>query len=233
MSSDDRRLRVAVIGAGFGGVGMAIRLRECGLGPFRVFEKAEGIGGTWWTNRYPGCACDVPSHLYSFSFAPNPGWTRRYAPRAEIQEYLVRCAERFGVAGHVETGCGVTRMTWNDGARAWDIDDERGRSWTADFVVSAIGGLSRPAFPDLAGLEDFAGRIVHSQQWDESVDVDGKRVAVVGTGASAVQFVPAIAGRAKHVDVYQRSAQWILPRHDRAIPRWRRKAYARWPLLQR
>ena len=212
-----RRLGVAIIGAGFGGLGLGARLAQRGQRNFRIFDKASGVGGTWWVNHYPGCACDVPSHLYSLSFAPNPDWTRRFAPRAEIQHYLQHLSERFDLDNHLELDCGIERATWNARERVWELHDSQGRDWRAEVLVSAMGGLSRPAWPEIEGLEDFTGPVFHSQQWDDSVDLTGKRVAVIGTGASAAQFVPEIAPKVAHLDVYQRSPHWILPRPDTAI----------------
>ena len=146
-------LDIAVLGAGFGGLGMACRLRSQGCRTFRVFDAAAGVGGTWWVNRYPGCACDVPAHLYSFSFAPNPDWTRRFAPRAEIQAYLERVGRAHGLAPHLELGCRIERARWDAERNLWRLDDVHGRRWTADVVVSALGGLSRPLRPDLPGLD--------------------------------------------------------------------------------
>jgi len=231
--SRQRHVSVAVIGAGFGGIGLGARLVDNGLHDFVIFDRASGVGGTWWANRYPGCACDVPSHLYSLSFAPNPDWTRRFAPRAEIQAYLERCATQFDVRPNLMLGTGIERAAWDEQAGIWRLTDDHGRTWSADVLVSAIGGLSRPAWPDIPGLDRFAGPVFHSQQWDDSVDLADKRVAVIGTGASAAQFVPEIARTVASLDVYMRSAQWILPRPDAAIGRASRSLYRRLPLLQR
>ncbi len=226
-------LDVAVLGAGFGGLGMACRLRAAGCRTFRVFDAAAGVGGTWWVNRYPGCACDVPAHLYSFSFAPNPDWTRRFAPRAEIQAYLERVARDHDLAPHLELGCRIERARWDEERNLWRLDDAHGRRWTADVVVSALGGLSRPLRPDLPGLDDFAGRILHTQAWPDRLDLAGRRVAVIGTGATAAQVVPEIAPEVERLDVYQRTPNWILPRPDRPIRRWQRRMYRRFPLAQK
>ncbi|MEX0914384.1 MAG: NAD(P)/FAD-dependent oxidoreductase [Wenzhouxiangellaceae bacterium] len=228
-----RDLGVAIIGAGFGGIGLGARLARRGEPNFRIFDQATGVGGTWWANRYPGCACDVPSHLYSLSFAPNPEWMRRFAPRAEIQAYLARCAERFDLDRHLELGTGIERACWNHDTRQWQLTDSHGRQWHAEVLVPAMGGLSRPAWPDIDGIENFSGPMFHSQQWNASVDLAGKRVAVIGTGASAAQFVPEIAPRVARLDVYMRSPQWILPRPDAAIGKRRRRLYRRLPLLQK
>jgi cation diffusion facilitator CzcD-associated flavoprotein CzcO len=227
------QIGIAIIGAGFGGVGLGARLSRAGRDDFRIFDRAEGIGGTWWANRYPGCACDVPSHLYSLSFRPNPDWTRRFAPRAEIQAYLERVVDEHQLRGRLELGCGIDSARWDDARACWRLTDEHGRRWHAEVLVSAIGGLSRPNRPDIPGLESFGGPLFHSQQWEDSVTLAGKRVAVIGTGASAAQFVPAIAPDAGRLHVYQRTPHWILPRPDTAIGPRRRALYRRLPWLQK
>lgn len=229
----ERALDVAIIGAGFGGIGTAIRLMQRGDTNFTVFEKSAGVGGTWWVNRYPGCACDVPSRLYSLSFAPNADWTRHYAPRGEIQAYLERLVDEYGLADHVRTNTEIVRAEWDETESLWRLTDDGGRRYTARVLVSAIGGLSRPAWPDFPGLDCFAGRVVHSQQWPEDLDLAGRRVAVVGTGASAAQLVPEIARQAAELTVFQRTPAWIVPRRDRPIPRWRRLLFHRLPGLMR
>ncbi|HKL52628.1 MAG TPA: NAD(P)/FAD-dependent oxidoreductase [Wenzhouxiangellaceae bacterium] len=236
--SSTNHVSVAIIGAGFGGIGLGARLArgshaDRGERDFRIFDRANGVGGTWWANRYPGCACDVPSHLYSLSFAPNPDWTRRFAPRAEIQAYLERCAAHFGVRPRLALGTGIEHARWDEQAAIWRLTDDHGKTWSADILISAIGGLSRPAWPQIPGLEQFRGPVFHSQQWDDSVELAGKRVAVIGTGASAAQFIPGIAERVAALDVYMRSPHWILPRPDAAIGPTRRNLYRRFPLLQK
>lgn len=231
--SPAHHLDVAVLGAGFAGLGMAARLREQGIGNFRIFEQADGVGGTWWVNRYPGCACDVPAHLYSFSFAPNPDWSRRFAPRAEIQAYLERVVRDRELEPHLELGCRIEQARWDEPRGLWQIDDARGRRWTADVLVAGLGGLSRAARPELPGLDRFEGPVVHSQHWPDALDLAGRRVAVIGTGASAAQLVPEIAAEVGQLDVYQRSPNWILPRPDGAIRRWQRAFYRRVPAAQK
>jgi len=228
-----RHYAIAIIGAGFGGIGLGARLADRGERDFRIFDRASGAGGTWWVNRYPGCACDVPSHLYSLSFAPNPDWTRRFAPRGEIQAYLERCVTKYDLQPHLVLETGIEQARWDEQARIWRLIDDRGETWSADVMVSAIGGLSRPAWPEIRGLDLFAGPVFHSQQWDESIDLCGKRVAVIGTGASAAQFVPEVAPKVAALDVYMRSPQWILPRPDAAISPGRRRLYRRIPFLQK
>jgi cation diffusion facilitator CzcD-associated flavoprotein CzcO len=225
-----RHVRVAIAGSGFAGLGSAIRLRQAGIEDFVVFERADDIGGTWRDNTYPGCTCDVPSHLYSFSFAPNPGWSRSFSRQPEIWAYLKWCAERFGVLDHVRTGHDVLRATWE--GRRWRLETAGG-TYFADVFVSAVGAFSEPAVPRLPGLASFAGAAFHSARWDKGRDLRGRRVAVIGTGASAVQFVPAIQPIVEKLHVFQRTAPWVVPRRDRALSAREHALYARVPLAQR
>ena len=223
--------RVVVIGAGFGGIGASIKLAEAGI-EHVILEKADEVGGTWWANKYPGCRCDVPSHLYSFSFAPNPDWSDTYSLQPEIHEYLRKVATDYGVVDRVRFGTEVTAMQWDDGTKRWLIDTTAG-SLSADAVISAHGFLSEPAVPHFTGIESFTGQVMHSAQWDPSYDVGGKRVGVVGTGASAVQIVPLVQKQAKQLYVFQRTAAWILPHRGRPIRAWERALYRRLPPVQR
>jgi cation diffusion facilitator CzcD-associated flavoprotein CzcO len=223
---------VAIVGSGFGGLGTAIRLKREGIDDFVILEKAADLGGTWRDNAYPGCACDVPSHLYSFSFAPNPEWRHWYSRQPEIWEYLRRCADTFGLGPHLHFGHEVRSADWHEGTRRWHIDTSRGAR-TASVLVLATGPLSAPVVPDLPGLGCFEGRVMHSARWDPAFDVAGKRVAVVGTGASAIQFVPAIQPHVAQLHVFQRTPPWVLPRLDRPIRGWERRLLRRLPLVQR
>ena len=225
-------VRVAVVGSGFAGVGMAVRLLESGERDFVLLERADDLGGTWRDNVYPGCACDVPSHLYSFSFAPNPDWSRTFSGQAEIWAYLRRVSDERGVTPHVRYGAEVTGAQWDPQAQVWRVDTVRG-TLTADVLISGSGALSDPARPAIEGLDAFAGTVFHSAEWDHSHDLTGRRVAVIGTGASAIQFVPEIVKVAGHVDVYQRTPPWILPRPDRAVTPVERAVYRRLPAAQR
>jgi cation diffusion facilitator CzcD-associated flavoprotein CzcO len=209
-------VRVAVVGAGFSGIGIAAALRQAGIEDVVVLEQADRVGGTWRDNTYPGAACDVPSHLYSYSFAPNPGWTRSFSPQAEIQAYLEQCARRFGVLPHVRLRHRVEAARWDEGVSRWLLATSGGE-YRAQFLVSARGPLSEPRLPAIEGIEEFRGTVFHSARWDHGHDLTGERVAVVGTGASAIQFVPAIQPRVGSLTVFQRSAPWILPRRDRRI----------------
>lgn len=202
---------VLIIGAGFGGLGAAIELTKAGFADVTVLEKADGVGGVWRANTYPGAACDIPSALYSWSFATNKRWGRRYSPQSEILAYIERTARDHGVLDKVRTGVEVQRCEWADGK--WTVHTSAG-NFTADVVIPAVGQLSTPVIPDIPGAETFAGPSWHSAQWRHDVDLQGKKVAVIGTGASAIQFVPAIQPEVGHVDVFQRHAAYVLPKPD-------------------
>jgi cation diffusion facilitator CzcD-associated flavoprotein CzcO len=222
---------VAVVGGGFGGVGAAALLRREGYENVTVFEKAERVGGVWHHNTYPGAACDVPSHLYEFSFAPNR-WSRRYAPQAEIQAYVEGVARRFGVLEKVRTGTEVKSARWDEERGRWLLETGAGPH-EAEILVTACGQLSIPKTPPIPGLGSFDGPAFHTAEWRHDVDLDGKRVAVVGTGCSAIQAVPAIQPVALQIDVYQRSAGWTIPRMDYAYPDWALALFKRFPALRR
>ena len=211
--------QIAVIGTGFSGLGMAIELKRAGREDFTVFERAESVGGTWRDNSYPGCACDVPAPLYSFSFAPNPNWSQLYAPYNEIRDYLEGCVDRFGVREKIRFGCGAASSEWDAEGQRWRILLDDGTQRTARFLVAGVGGLNRPSFPEIEGLDDFSGPVIHSAAWDHDIDLAGKRVAVIGTGASAIQLIPQLAERAAHLDVFQRTPPWVLPKIDFPHPR--------------
>ena len=225
-------VRVLVAGAGFAGIGMAVRLVEDGVRDLVVLDRADEVGGTWRDNSYPGCACDVQSTLYAFSFAPKPDWSRVYAPQPEIWAYLREVVDRFGVRPYLRLGTELRSAAWDDDAQRWRVETSHG-PMTADVLVTATGALCEPRLPRIPGLETFAGQSWHSARWRHDVDVTGLRVGVIGTGASAVQLVPHVAERAAHLTVFQRTPPWVLPRHDRAVSRRRAAAYARLPALQR
>ena len=229
---ETRHTRVAIIGSGFGGLGAAIRLRQRGEEDFLIFERAGEVGGTWRDNSYPGCACDVQSHLYSFSFAPNPDWTRSYSPQPEIWDYLRRCARDFGLLPRVRFNHEVRDAAWDEGARVWRVETSQGL-YTADVLVMASGALSEPRVPELPGFESFKGKSFHSARWDHSYDLRAKRVAVVGTGASAVQFIPEIQPLVSRLHIFQRTPPWVMPRTERAFTERERRLFRRFPLLQR
>lgn len=229
----DPREHVLIVGSGFAGLCMGIRLLQAGHFAFTILEQADRLGGTWRDNVYPGCACDVQSHLYSFSFAPNPAWTRTFPTQPEILDYMERCADRFGLRPHLRFGVTVTGATFDEAEGLWTVTTAAGEALRARVLVAACGGLSVPAYPDVPGLDTFAGTTFHSARWRHDVDLTGKRVAVIGTGASAIQFVPQIAPRAGTLSLFQRTPPWILPKPDRAISEGERRAFERVPALQR
>jgi cation diffusion facilitator CzcD-associated flavoprotein CzcO len=221
-----------VIGAGFGGLGAGIRLRQAGVTDFVILERAARLGGTWRDNTYPGCACDVPSHLYSFSFAPNPDWAHSFSRQPEIWDYLEAVTDRYGLRGHLRLGAEVTEARWDAGPARWRLRTGHG-DLTADVVISAAGALSEPRMPDIPGLAAFPGEVFHSARWDHGARLDGKRVAVIGTGASAIQIVPEIQPEVARLVLFQRTPAWVLPRRDRAITGPERWIYRHVPPAQR
>jgi cation diffusion facilitator CzcD-associated flavoprotein CzcO len=221
-------VRVAVIGSGFGGLGAAVRLRREGITDFVVLERAATVGGTWRDNSYPGCACDVPSHLYSFSFAPNPDWPRTFSGQEKIQDYLEHVADVFRIRPHVRFECEVLEARWDADSSHWVLETSQG-SLTADVVVSATGPLSDPKVPDIPGLDSFGGKVFHSARWDHDYDLRGKRVAMVGTGASAIQIVPAVQKDVGRLTLFQRTPPWVMPRADRAITKAERWLHRQLP----
>ncbi|MBS1874111.1 MAG: NAD(P)/FAD-dependent oxidoreductase [Acidobacteria bacterium] len=230
MKSD---LDALIIGAGFAGLGMAIRLLQAGVTRLAILEQASEIGGTWRDNTYPGCACDIPSHLYSWSFEPNPEWTRMYPTQPEIQAYLLRAIEHRGLRPLIRLNCQVRDAVWDEAARQWRVATASGETFTAHILVAGMGGLSRPAYPDIPGATSFAGPAFHSARWDHSLNLAGKRVAVIGTGASAIQFVPQIAPHVERLTLYQRTPPWILPKRDPALGPFWRGLFRRLPAVMR
>jgi cation diffusion facilitator CzcD-associated flavoprotein CzcO len=227
-----RKLEVLIVGAGFGGIAAAIELRGHGIDDVTILEKAPDLGGTWFYNSYPGAACDVPSHLYSFSYAQRRDWSRLCSPQAEIHAYLHDVARTYGIDRLVRTGTTVTSCSWDAARCRWSVETAEGPTYEADALIVATGQLDQPARPAIEGAESFAGHSFHSAEWDHDYSLAGKRVAVVGTGASAVQFVPEIAPRVAHMSVFQRTGNWFLPRHNRRYNRAVRTAIARIPGLQ-
>lgn len=220
---------VAIIGAGFSGLGMAIKLRQAGMNDFVILEKADDVGGTWRENQYPGCACDVPSHLYSFSFEPKADWTRAFSPQGEIWEYLRHCAEKYGLGAFIKYGREVTHAQFDEATSLWRITTADGQSLTAQHIVAGTGGLHIPSYPDIPGLDDFAGPVLHSAEWDHEVDLKDKKIVVIGTGASAIQFVPEIAPDAEHMTIFQRTAPWIMPKPDKEFSDKEKSRYSKLP----
>ncbi|SDC41915.1 flavin-containing monooxygenase [Actinokineospora iranica] len=226
-----RSFEVLVIGAGASGIGAAIRLKRDGI-DFAVLEKADSFGGTWRANTYPGCACDVPSALYSYSFAPNPLWSRAYGTQPEIRAYLTRTADEHGIAAHTRFGVEMTGAQWDPDAGRWRVETTDGQ-YDARFLVTASGPWNEPLVPEIPGLADFPGEVFHSARWNHGYDLTGKRVAVVGTGASAVQFVPEIAARTARLHLFQRTAQWVLPKPDHRVSGFAQGLLRRFPLARR
>jgi len=225
-------VRVAIIGAGLGGIGAGIRLRKAGVTSFVILERAAAVGGTWRDNTYPGCACDVPSHLYSFSFAPNPRWSHSFSRQPEIWQYVEDVTDHYGLREHLVFGTEVLRADWDGGPARWRLRTNRGEL-TADVLITASGPLSEPSLPDVPGLADFPGEIFHSARWNHSYSLEGKRVAVVGTGASAIQIVPKIQPEVKQLVLFQRTPAWIVPRRDRRITDFEKRLYRQVPAAQR
>ncbi|WP_027860867.1 NAD(P)/FAD-dependent oxidoreductase [Marmoricola sp. URHB0036] len=227
-----RQPSITIIGAGFGGLGTAVELKRAGYRDITVLEKAEGVGGVWRENTYPNAACDVPSSLYSWSFAPNPAWPHRYSRQDEILGYIERTAREYGVLDLVRTGVEVTSATYDETTAGWHLETSAGERIDTDVLVTAVGQLSRPSIPELPGLGTFQGPAFHSAEWDHSVDLRGKRVAVLGTGASAIQFVPGIQSDAANITVFQRSAPYVAPKPDREYTATHGKVFERFPRTQ-
>jgi cation diffusion facilitator CzcD-associated flavoprotein CzcO len=225
------RTAVAIVGSGFSGLAMAIELRRAGRDDFVVLERAHDVAGTWRDNTYPGCACDVPSHLYSFAVAPNPDWSSTFSPQPEIYAYIRRVAEEQGLIPHIRFGIELEQADWDDDAREWRLQTSGGEI-AAKALVSAAGPLSEPAIPDIPGLSGFKGTIFHSATWDHDHDLAGERVAVIGTGASAIQFVPQIQPKVARLHLFQRTPPWIMPRPDRPLTLFEKRLYRRFPAAQ-
>jgi cation diffusion facilitator CzcD-associated flavoprotein CzcO len=223
---------IAIIGAGFSGLGMAMRLRQRGSEDFLVLDRHDDVGGTWWANTYPGCACDVPSHLYSFSFEPNPEWSETYSPQAEIRAYLQRCAREHDLYRSIRLGTTVTDAEWDDDDGRWTLQTSGGPV-SARVLIAGMGPLTEPKIPELPGLDRFEGKVFHSARWDHGHDLTGERVAAIGTGASAIQFVPAIRPRVARLHVFQRSAPWVMPHPGRRITSAERRLYRALPAAQK
>ena len=232
VATQPRHVEILIVGSGFAGLGAAIKLTQAGKHDFVVIERGSEVGGTWRDNTYPGAACDVPSHLYSYSFELNPNWTRSFSSGGEIQQYVRDVARKYDVLDKHVFNCELLSANWDASAGRWVVETSKG-AYTAKILVCAVGALSEPARPDIEGIEDFPGDIVHSARWDHDVDLTGKRVALIGTGASAIQIGPEIAPHVAHLDVYQRTAPWIVPRHDRTYSKLERLAYRYIPGLQR
>jgi cation diffusion facilitator CzcD-associated flavoprotein CzcO len=223
---------IAVIGTGFGGLAAVIELKKRGYNNIVVFEKADDVGGVWRENTYPGAACDVPSPFYSFSFEPNPQWPHRFSRQPAILDYMHNVADKYDVRRHVRFGTEVLGAAFDEASGKWTVDVSHGKPVVVDLLVSAVGQLSRPAYPNIPGIGTFAGESFHSATWNHDVDLRGKRVAVIGTGASAIQFIPAIQPKVSHLTVFQRSAPYIIPRPDREFSRLHHKVFEKLPVTE-
>jgi cation diffusion facilitator CzcD-associated flavoprotein CzcO len=224
---------ILIVGAGFAGLGMAIRLKQEGIDDFTVIERSDRLGGTWRDNTYPGIACDIPSHLYSYSFEPNPNWSKFFAPQREILAYLEHCADKYGIRPHIRFGTAATGASFDERTGLWSVRTSDGKTIQARVVVSGSGhALSKPVFPDIPGIDTFQGKSMHSARWDHDFVLEGKTVAVIGTGASAIQIIPSIASRVGKMHVFQRTASWVTPKPDRDIPPRARAAFRKRPSLQ-
>ena len=231
VTSGIEHLGVVVVGAGFGGLAAAHALKQRGE-DFAVLEREHVVGGVWRDNTYPGCACDIPSNLYSLSFAPNPRWTHAFSPQSEIRDYLCRVAREDGLLPYIRFGCGLVEAAWDDTTHRWRIETSTG-ALTADMLIDASGPIAEPSIPHLPGLDRFAGDVFHSARWNHELDLVDRKVVVIGTGASAIQFVPKIQPLVEKLTVVQRSAPWVIPRMDRKTTRFERQLYAMAPWLQR
>ncbi len=224
---------VVIVGAGFGGIGAAIQLKRLGYENILIVDREDDLGGTWHVNRYPGLACDIPSTTYSYWFEPNPDWSRLYAPGDEIKRYADRVADKYDVRRHMRFNTAVDSARWDEDTRVWEVALAGGDTATAQFLITATGVLSQPRNPDIPGIGEFAGRIVHTTAWDDDYDFTGRRVGIIGTGATAVQLIPELAKQAADLTVYQRTPIHVTPKTDFAIPKAMRRLFARVPLIQR
>jgi cation diffusion facilitator CzcD-associated flavoprotein CzcO len=227
------RLTAVIVGAGMSGLLAGIRLKERGIDDFVILERSDSVGGTWYDNSYPGASCDVPSHLYSYSFAPNPNWTRAFARQPEILAYFRDVAERYGLNPHIRFGTEVTSAAFDEAAGEWQVASADGRAWTARILIVGTGQLNRPWTPDIEGKDSFRGAQFHSARWNHDVDLTGQRVASIGNGASAVQYIPEIAPLAEKLTIFQRSANWIIPRPDEEITPKQHAVYRRFPVVRK
>lgn len=224
---------VAIIGAGFAGLGTGIELKKAGIHDFVIFEGEEGVGGSWRTNTYPGCACDVPSHLYSYSFEPNPDWPEAFSRQEDIRQYIEHCADKYGMRPFIRFSTRVTDASFDEKAGRWVITTDDGQVTEARVLVPATGALSHPKYPDIKGMGSFKGKAVHAARWDPSVDLRGKRVGVIGSGASAIQVVPNIACEVADLKVFQRTPSWVLPKYNRKFTAKDHSDWARHPWKQK
>lgn len=233
MANEIKRCDVAIVGAGFAGLGVGIALNKKGLHNFVIFEGEDDVGGSWRTNTYPGCACDVPSHLYSYSFEPNPKWPEAYSRQEDIKQYIEHCAEKYELRKNIRFNSKVIDASFDQQEGHWVIKASDGSITHARVFVPATGALSHPKYPDIKGLNSFKGQSVHAARWDDELDLKGKKVAVIGTGASAIQVVPGVADDVAELQVFQRSAAWVLPRKNKIYTEKDHLRWTKYPWLQK
>lgn len=233
MNSVRKKVDVAIVGAGFAGLGVGIELKNAGIDNFIIFEGEDGVGGSWRTNTYPGCACDVPSHLYSYSFEPNPNWPEAFSKQADIRQYIEHCAEKYQLYPYIKFSTRVIDASFDEHLGAWLISTDDGSVTEARVFVPATGALSHPAYPDIKGMSTFKGKAIHAARWDSNLDLKGKRVGVIGSGASAIQVVPNIADEVADLKVFQRTPSWVLPKHNRAYSKSDHRQWIKHPWKQK
>ncbi|MBD2859445.1 NAD(P)/FAD-dependent oxidoreductase [Spongiibacter sp. KMU-158] len=233
MAHEKNAPHIVIIGTGFGGLGMAIQLKKAGIHSFTLLEKADSLGGTWRDNTYPGAACDVQSHLYSFSFEPKSDWSRKFGLQPEIRAYMESCAAKYGLHEHIQFNQEVLTATFDKHTAQWQLTTRNGENFNADVLISAVGQLNQPAMPNIPGMEKFQGDSFHSARWNHDIDLDGKSVAVVGTGASAIQFVPQIVPKVAKLKLFQRSGAWVAPKPDRPFTGFEQWLFETFPIFDR
>ncbi len=226
------RTRALIIGSGFSGMGAAIAFQKIGI-DYLILEKKFDVGGTWRDNTYPGCACDIPSHAYSFSFEQNPYWSKLWPQQPEIQQYLLDVTEKYGLRRNIRFGQEVESAWWNDQKTEWHVRTKSGAEYIAQFLISAAGPLHIPSIPDFKDRDEFRGAAFHSAEWDHSVNLEGKHVAVIGTGASAIQIVPAIVDKVAELKLFQRTPAWVMPWSNWEVPERVKRMFARYPITQK
>ncbi|HUK58769.1 MAG TPA: NAD(P)/FAD-dependent oxidoreductase [Stellaceae bacterium] len=233
MRGTDNALTIAIIGSGFGGIGMAIRLKQAGIHNFTIYTRSHEVGGVWYENTYPGAACDVASSLYSYSFEPRWDWSRTHGTQPEIAAYLKHCVAKYGIAPHIRFGAAIAHADYDEERALWRLGAADGRRFEANVLVSACGLFNEPAYPEIPGLSDFSGACFHSARWDHDYDLTGKRVAVIGTGCSTAQYVPEIVGKVSRLTAFIRTPQYVMPKIERTFDAAERQSYRRFPVRRR
>lgn len=231
-NTDEHQFHIAIIGAGFSGLGLGIKLKQAGIDCFTIYEKAKEVGGTWRDNAYPGAECDVPSHLYSYSFEKNPHWSKMFGTQEEIQDYLLFCTEKYELRPHIQFETDIGDMHFDEPCGIWHIDSNQDEKITANIAVACIGGLSVPKLPEIEGLDSFSGKLMHTARWDKTFSLRDKYVAVIGTGASAIQTIPAIQPEVEHLKVFQRTPAWVMPKRTGLFSEGFKSKLERFPVLR-